>query len=75
MTWCRDGFYHNSIFRFCEETLYCDEVADQVHISINSIILCPTSSSAFVVFCFLDDSHSKWSKMDSHGSFSLYIPD
>jgi hypothetical protein len=32
-----------------------------------------TSSSVFVVACFLYDIHSEWGEMDSQCSFDLYF--
>lgn len=34
--------------------------------------LFPTSRPAFVIICFLGDSHSDWSQMKSHNSFNFH---
>lgn len=61
----------------CEASRIISIVAIPVYILLraNKSSSLPTSLAAFVVICFLDDSHCDWSVKESQDSFNLHFLD
>jgi hypothetical protein len=71
------GLYRSSFSVFWGNSVLISKVDALIYNPTNSVqgFIFPTSLSVFVVLCFLDDSHSDWSEMESQCSLDVYFPD